>query len=80
MRSNLVLAAGFSLLLVGAAGAADVAEVRRADAMFAPVPVTLATRPASVLPAKLTSAGVKPVTGALKTTEKTIGDVLVGSL
>jgi MipA family protein len=40
MRSNLVLAAGFSLLLVGAAGAADVAEVRRGDAMFAPVPVT----------------------------------------
>src|SRR5919112_1832031 len=39
MRSNLVLAAGFSLLLVGAARAADVAEVPRADAMFAPVPV-----------------------------------------
>jgi outer membrane protein len=39
MRSNLVLAAASSLLVFGAARAADVADVRRADPMFAPVPV-----------------------------------------
>jgi outer membrane scaffolding protein for murein synthesis (MipA/OmpV family) len=39
MRSNLMLAAASSLLLLGAARAADVVEARRTDPMFAPVPV-----------------------------------------
>src|SRR5262249_62082282 len=40
----------------------------------------LASRlPRTVLPAKLTSLAVKPLTGSLKTTVKRIGEALVGS-
>jgi len=39
MRSNLVLAAVSSLVVLGGARAGDVTEVRRTDPMFAPVPV-----------------------------------------
>src|SRR5262245_23468803 len=45
-----------------------------------PVPLTAATRvPPTVLPAKLTSDPVKPVTDSLNTTVKLIGDAMVGS-
>src|SRR5262249_42593155 len=45
-----------------------------------PVPLTAATRvPPTVLPAKLTSDPVKPVTDSLNTTVKLIGEALVGS-
>ena len=46
----------------------------------APLPVTFATSvPGAVLPVKLMSDPVKPVTGTLNDTPNTTGDVLVGS-